>query len=255
MPPLQPIDAHAHVLTGIAERDLRALRALVFAVTREPDEWGVAASRRDRGCVWGLGLTPAFRARSKASTRARLNSCSLEPHSSARSALTTARRRRGTSNSTSFGRCSSSRPRRPAWSAFTAASRCPGKCSPSFADDPSPARFCTGGAVMPARPPRRSSLAVTSSAERCRGPQPEGPVTCPRRPGPDRDRFPHSRRSDRAADKPGAVQTIEIALAATWACTVDELRERLWQNLAQLCAATRTASLMPRDTQATLLAL
>src|SRR6266516_3636137 len=55
---LLPIDAHAHVETTIDPRELRVLRALVFAVTREPSEWAAAVERRDRGCLWGLGCHP-----------------------------------------------------------------------------------------------------------------------------------------------------------------------------------------------------
>jgi TatD DNase family protein len=55
---LPPIDARAHVLTTIAERDLRQLRSVVFAVTREPAEWDAAVARQDELCIWGLGAHP-----------------------------------------------------------------------------------------------------------------------------------------------------------------------------------------------------
>jgi TatD DNase family protein len=55
---LPPIDAHAHVDARIAVRDLSALRAVVFAVTRTLDEWRVAATRSDDLTVWGIGCHP-----------------------------------------------------------------------------------------------------------------------------------------------------------------------------------------------------
>lgn len=55
---LPPIDAHAHIETGVPSRNLEALGAAVFAVTRGPDEWAAAAARQDPLALWGLGIHP-----------------------------------------------------------------------------------------------------------------------------------------------------------------------------------------------------
>ncbi len=46
--------------------------------------------------------------------------------------------------------------------------------------------------------------------------------------------FPHSRRSDPAADRPAAVRTIENALGERWALDTLRVRRQLWRNLGTL---------------------
>ena len=55
---LPPLDAHAHVDTTISPEMLRELRAVVVAVTREPDEWRAALARRDSSTFWAIGAHP-----------------------------------------------------------------------------------------------------------------------------------------------------------------------------------------------------
>jgi TatD DNase family protein len=57
--PLPPLDCHAHVETTISETMLRELRAVVVAVTREPKEWATAIERRDPATLWGIGVHPS----------------------------------------------------------------------------------------------------------------------------------------------------------------------------------------------------
>ena len=52
------LDAHAHVEPTIAPRELVALDAVVFAVTRSPEEWTAASERQDPTAVWGIGCHP-----------------------------------------------------------------------------------------------------------------------------------------------------------------------------------------------------
>lgn len=55
-----PLDAHAHVQTDIAPRELDLLDAYVVAVTRTPDEFEAASGRDDATTVWGLGCHPGL---------------------------------------------------------------------------------------------------------------------------------------------------------------------------------------------------
>jgi TatD DNase family protein len=59
---LAPLDVHAHVETSIAPEDLRALRAVVVAVTRDPREWDDALARTDPTTLWGIGVHPGVAA-------------------------------------------------------------------------------------------------------------------------------------------------------------------------------------------------
>ena len=67
--------------------------------------------------------------------------------------------------------------------------------------------------------------------------------------------YPHTRRQDRAAQKPGAVTTVEGALAELWGRPVREVRRQLWRNLRELLRACGSAGGMPRAMQAQLLSL
>jgi TatD DNase family protein len=55
-PVLAPLDVHAHVEPGIASDELRALRAVVVAVTRKPAEWDEALVRTDPTTLWSIGV-------------------------------------------------------------------------------------------------------------------------------------------------------------------------------------------------------
>jgi TatD DNase family protein len=56
---LPAIDAHAHIEPSVRPSDLAALDALVFAVTIHPREWEQALAREDALAIWGLGAHPA----------------------------------------------------------------------------------------------------------------------------------------------------------------------------------------------------
>jgi TatD DNase family protein len=53
-----PLDLHAHIDPSIDPDDLVALRAVVFAVTRDLDEAAKALRRDDELTVWGVGCHP-----------------------------------------------------------------------------------------------------------------------------------------------------------------------------------------------------
>ncbi len=57
---LPPIDAHAHVDVRISPHELHRLGAAVLAVTRSIAEWDEASRRRDdEMALWGIGCHPA----------------------------------------------------------------------------------------------------------------------------------------------------------------------------------------------------
>ena len=58
--PLPPLDMHAHVHPDISARDLEALGAVIFAVTRSHNEAELALARSDRAAVWGVGVHPGL---------------------------------------------------------------------------------------------------------------------------------------------------------------------------------------------------
>ena len=67
--------------------------------------------------------------------------------------------------------------------------------------------------------------------------------------------YPHTRGSDKSINRPGAVASIELALADAWGMDQEQVRRQLWANLASICSETRTSSLLPRRVQGSLLAV
>jgi TatD DNase family protein len=57
-----PVDAHAHIGVRIPAVELTALDALIMAVTRSLDEAETATIRRDTMTIWGVGCHPAVAA-------------------------------------------------------------------------------------------------------------------------------------------------------------------------------------------------
>lgn len=254
MIPLLPMDAHAHIQTVVSERDLRELRAVVFAVTREPSEWRAAAGRRDRSCVWGLGCHPAVERAAKTFDPERLHDqvqkcpvigeVGLERRSTVpqdrqltifRAVLDVARARPRLVSIHSFGRSCEvlreleTRPITGAilhwWRGSPDETRMAIELGCYFSLNGAEAR---NPKVLSFLPPER----VLTETD-----------------------YPHTRESDQAAAKPGALATIESALAAHWGEDVQGVRRRVWLNLGELCRATSTSGLMPRTVQATMLTL
>jgi len=249
---LPPLDAHAHVDTAIAERDLRALGAALLAVTREPREWAAALARRDRLCAWGLGCHPqlpeavagfdAEQLRRLLPQAAFVGEVGLD----ARSPVPMARQREVLQQvlgaAAEVPRLVSIHSVGASGLVLDELRACPipgailhwwrGSEAETRAAVTAGCWFSVNGAEV-ARPKVLSWLPL------------ERVLT-------ETD-FPHTQRQDRAARKPGAVRTVEGALAELWQRPVTEVRRQLWVNLRELLRACGSAGRMPRAMQALLL--
>jgi TatD DNase family protein len=251
---LPPIDAHAHILTNIDGGDLRALRSAVFAVTREPSEWVAAVSRHDELCIWGLGCHPksveaiaAFDgdllAELVASTpllgEVGLDGGSRVPMADQRRvfrvALEVAR------DQSRLVSVHSVRASASVLDELEAVGGVPGAIL----------HWWRGSASETLRALELGCFFSLNGAEAAR---PKVIAALPAHRVLTETDYPHTRRSDKNADRPGAVGTVESALAQEWNLSGDDVRRQLWKNLASICATTRTSSLMPRRLQGRLLA-
>ena len=256
MAALPPLDTHAHVLTDISERDLRALRAVIFAVTREPNEWSKASGRRDRSCVWGLGCHPQVPSAIDAFDAERLHDlterCPLigEVGLDGRSKVPK-ERQRDVFRSALYVAAIRSR----LVSIHSVGMSGDVVRELSMASRPVPGAILHWWRGTAAQTQQALELGCYFSLNGAEARNPKVMSLLP----PDRvlteTDYPHTRRTDRMADKPGAVLTIEAALGESWGQDVEGVRRQLWRNLAALCQVTRTAALMPRGVQATLLSL
>jgi TatD DNase family protein len=252
--PWLPIDAHAHVETGIAELELRALHAFVFAVTREPAEWKSASERRDRECVWGLGCHPklpraldqfdAEKLHELVEHQPLIGEVGLDGKSPVhmnrqrqvfRAVLDVARTHRRLVTIHSSGASEevlTELEERPIAGAIL--------------------HWWRGDETQTRRAVELGCFFSLNGAEAKR---PKVLAHLPPERVLTETDFPHSTRSDPKATTPGAVQTIETALAQCWRQQSHDVRRQVWSNLGALCERTRTAGLFPRAAQAALIAV
>lgn len=254
MAALPPIDAHAHVLTGIDPRELRALRSALFAVTREPSEWTAAAARRDDLCVWGLGCHPKVAAAVASFDGERLAElmASLpligEVGLDGGSKVPIADQRRVFRAALEIAR---DRSRLVSIHSVRASSAVLDELEVVGGVTGAILHWWRGSAIETQRAIELGCFFSLNGVEAAR---PKVLAALPADRVLTETDYPHTRRADKSADRPGAVATIEHTLADVWSLDSDGVRRQLWKNLAQLCATTRTASLMPRRLQGSLLA-
>jgi len=242
--PLPALDAHAHVRTNVPAGDLAGLRAGVFAMTREPAEWDAALERSDSLSVWGIGAHPALARGIEAFDGDRFARELNRAHIVGEVGL-------------------DGKARVPK----EAQQRVLDMVLEAVAATPRPVSLhsvAASGEVLAALRRRpvaapilhwwRGSAAETEEAVELgcffsfNGAEARSPkvldLVPPERILTETD-FPHSRRSDRAADRPAAVQTIEAALGERWSLDTLGVRRRVWRNLGDLFESCGTAERMP----------
>jgi TatD DNase family protein len=252
---LLPIDAHAHVPTTIEGRDLRALRSAIFAVTREPSEWTAAVARRDELCVWGLGCHPQVTGAIAAFDLGRLAELASSTPLIGEVGLDGGSRVPMADQRRVFrGALEVARDRSRLVSIHSV------RASATVLEDLEAVGGVSGailhwwrGSVAETR--RAIELGCFFSLNGAEVARPKVLSVLPADRVLTETDFPHTRRSDKSADRPGAVGTIERALGDAWSMSSEDVRRQLWKNLAGICSATRTSSLMPRRLQGSLLAV
>jgi TatD DNase family protein len=216
---LLPIDVHAHVLTSIDARELRALRSVVFAVTREPKEWQAAADRRDELCVWGLGCHPGVPAAIAAFDADRLAELATSTPLIGEVGLDGGSKVLMTDQRRVFRevlKVAKEHSRLVSIHSVRAASAVLDELE--AADGVSGAiRHWWRGSVSETE--RAIEMGCYFSLNGAEAGKPKVLRKLPVERVLTETDFPHTRRSDRSADKPGAVLSIEEALADAWSLT------------------------------------
>jgi TatD DNase family protein len=240
-----PLDCHAHVDTGIAVDMLRELRAVVVAVTREPREWDAALGRRDPHTLWALGVHPGVAAAQRGFDAERFRGALARAVFVGEVGLD--------------GRAKTDRNRQA--EVFAAV-------LDALREDPRPLTIhstAATGDVLSALRARPVPGAILhwwrGSAEETReavalgcffsinGHEIRSPRVLDLIPAErllTETDFPHSQRYDKAATRPGNVETVEAHLELRWGVDRLEVRRRLWHNLGSLLSITGVIDRMPR---------
>jgi TatD DNase family protein len=230
---LPSIDAHAHVNVGINPRELSALNALVFAVTRSLEEGAAALGRSDAMTLWGLGCHPAAPEAVAAFDADRF--AALLPRAAFVGEVGLDRK----------SRVPIERQRQVLGQILDLVGRTPRAVSlhATGASTPvldlleqHPVRFPIlhwwRGSASETR--RAVGLGAFFSLNGHEAKSPKVVELIPLERMLTETDFPFSKRYDPGADRPSAVRTIEDALALLHRVTVDELRRQMWANLAPL---------------------
>ncbi|RKQ86063.1 TatD DNase family protein [Solirubrobacter pauli] len=250
---LPPIDAHAHIQTGVSARDIAGLKAFVVAVTRERKEWGPALRRTDRLAVWGVGVHPGLpveisdfdqAAFGEAVERAcfvgeiGLDGKSKASMDSQRHVLT------------QILEVVAARPR-PTTIHSAAAS---GPVLNALRERPirAPILHWWRGSEKQTREAVELGCYFSINGAEVRRPKVLS-LLPPERVLTETD-FPYSRRSDPTATQPAAVGSTERALMQNWGLDELALRRLLWQNLAELFDRCDLTERVPSAVQEAMLA-
>lgn len=245
---LPAIDAHAHVVPSVPARDLRDLRALVFAVTRDASEWDPALDRCDDLAIWAVGVHPGVPAAiagfdagrfAQALQRALLVG---EVGLDARSTVTLVEQRHVLDAILDIVATTP----RPVSIHSAGAS---GDVLDALRDRPLAAPILHWWRGSQSETQEALELGCFFSLN---GAEAHRPRVLDHLP-PDRvlteTDFPHSRRSDPAARQPAAVATIETALMERWGADRSALRRRLWRNLGEVFDRCELLDRLPTGVQ------
>lgn len=248
---LPPLDCHAHVDTSIDVDQLRGVRAVVVAVTREPSEWAAARSRRDPTAVWGLGAHPGVPAALRDFDAGRFAEALDGALFVGEIGLDGRARTDRDAQADVFAsvlRVLSEQPR-PITIHSTSAT---GEVIAALRRTPVRGAILHWWRGTPAQTRDAIELGCFFSINGHEAANPKVLDLLPAdRVLPETD-FPHSRRYDRAARQPGATQTVEADLARRWNVDPGEVRRRLWLNFGALLSTAGVIDHMPRAVLAAL---
>lgn len=251
--PLPPLDAHAHIQTSIASHELDALDAAVLAVTREPAEWEAALERRDLTTGWGIGCHPGVAAALDAFSESAFDEALQRAFLVGEVGLDGRARTSKAAQQATFTsvlRRTAATPR-PVTVHSTGASAA---VLDVVAAHPQRGIILHWWRGSPAETHRAIDLGCWFSLNGAEAANPKVVDALPAERVLTETDFPHTRRSDEAAKRPGAVTTVEGLLGRTWGLDDWGVRRQVWRNFHELLRATGTAGQAPRQIRRHLLA-
>lgn len=249
---LPPIDAHAHIQTGVSARDVAGLQAFVVAVTRERKEWEPALRRTDRLAVWGVGVHPGLPSEisafdQPAFAEAVERACFVgEVGLDGKSKADLETQRQVLAQ---ILEVVAAQPR-PTTIHSVAAS---GAVLDALRQQPISAPVLHWWRGSEKQTEEAIELGCFFSINGAEVKRPKVLSLLPPERVLTETDFPYSRRSDPAASKPAGVSTTERALMRAWGMDELALRRLLWQNLGELFDRCDLADRVPSAVQEAML--
>jgi TatD DNase family protein len=249
---LPSIDAHAHIETTVSANDLEGLRALIFAMTRDSTEWKRALGRSDALTVWGIGVHPgvaraidgfdrgAFREALTEATvigEVGLDGSSKVPMDKQREVL----------DAILSAAQDQSRP------ISLHSVRAARQVLAALRERPVAAPILHWWRGSESETEQALELGCFFSLNGAEAKRPKVLGLLPRDRVLTETDYPHSRGSDRAANRPAATATIEQALEEAWDLDSAALRRRLWHTFGEIAAKAEIEERLPARVQEVLL--
>jgi TatD DNase family protein len=241
---LPPIDAHAHVKTGVPAVDLANLGCAVLAVTREAREWPMVARRSDEMTLWGVGCHPGYPGEitrfSAEDFRQAMHSTALvgEVGLDARSKSPMREQREVFDQVLELV---GAEPRLISIHSLGASKM----VLDALEQRPQKAAILHWWRGSEDETKRAIELGCYFSINGAEVRRPKVITLLPKERALTETDFPFTEHTDRAATRPGAVATTEAAFEEIWGLDRAGVRFQVWQNLRDLCAAANCASNLP----------
>jgi TatD DNase family protein len=230
---LPPIDAHAHIKTGVSARDIAGLKAFVVAVTRERTEWEPALRRTDRLAVWGVGVHPGLPVEISQFDQEVFGEAVQRACFVGEVGLDGKSKADLDSQRQVFAQILevvAARPRPTTIHSVAA----PGPVLATLREQPITAPILHWWRGSEKQTQEAIELGCFFSINGAEIKRPKVLSLLPPERVLTETDFPYSRRSDPSASKPAAVTTTEQALMQAWGLDELALRRLLWQNLGEL---------------------
>lgn len=251
---LPQIDAHAHIEAGIDPAELTALGCVVFAVTREAREWSLIRNRIDEMTIWGIGCHPGFSSEvanfpARRFTEAIQRSPLVGEVGLDARAKTPKRDQRRVFEQ--ILEIVADSPRLVSIHSVGAST----EVLDAVQATPQKAAILHWWRGSPKETSRAIELGCYFSLNGAELRRPKVLSLLPRERILTETDYPFTERSDRKANRPGAVTTIEAALEREWDADREAVRRQVWSNLGALVSATGCSALLPSGISKRLLAV
>jgi TatD DNase family protein len=245
---LLPLDTHAHIQLKVHPDDIAGLDACIWAVTNEPTEWAGALRRPDLLAMWGVGAHPASSTALAAFDEEAFVSAIQQASFVGEVGLDGVARVDRAQQRNVFAavlRTVAQTPRPVTIHSRHAAADVLASLRACPIDAPI-LHWWRGSQKETAEAVEMGCYFSVNGAEAAR---PKVLDFLPQDRVLTETDFPNTRSNDKQCTRPGAVSTIERALADRWSLDLHGVRQRIWRTFAEIADRCDIADDLPEAVQ------